>query len=204
MHIHIQALLAHYGYFAVFFILLFEMIGIPFPAETTLTLSGIEWEKGNLNLTGLIIAGSIGNILGSCIAYAIGRYLGRYVILRFGKWIGITEARLNRAEALFFKYRSFVVPGGKFIAGIRILIPYLAGINKMNFIVFSIYNTVSALLWSAFFIVLGRYIGVIWTTYIHDLKLWQIIILTAVLIIVGIGLVRLKHQIMKKKLKAEG
>jgi len=37
--LHIQLLIHYYGYFGVLFILLLEMIGIPFPAETTLTIS---------------------------------------------------------------------------------------------------------------------------------------------------------------------
>ena len=96
MHLHIQALLHHYGYLGVFFILLMEMIGIPFPAETTLTISGFEWTQGVFRLVPLLLAASIGNIFGSTIAYGIGRFLGRPVIVRFGKYIGITNERLDR------------------------------------------------------------------------------------------------------------
>ncbi len=34
MHLHVQHLIAHYGYAGVFFILLVENIGIPFPATS--------------------------------------------------------------------------------------------------------------------------------------------------------------------------
>ena len=61
MHIDIQQLLHHYGYFGVFLILFFEMIGIPFPAETTLTISGFEWSSGVFQLATLILAAALGN-----------------------------------------------------------------------------------------------------------------------------------------------
>ncbi|HKK46258.1 MAG TPA: DedA family protein [Balneolaceae bacterium] len=162
MHLNIQHLLHHYGYWGVFFILLIEMIGIPFPAETTLTLSGFEWANGAFNLFPLLIAASIGNIIGSTIAYGIGRLLGRPVIVRFGKYVGITHERLDNSSHLFHKFQRWFIILCKFVAGIRVFIPYVAGINEMNFVLFSILNAISAFLWATLFIFLGRYIGIEW------------------------------------------
>jgi membrane protein DedA with SNARE-associated domain len=141
------------------------VIGIPFPAETTLTLTGIAWSAGQLSLLPLIIMASLGNIVGSTIAYFIGKYLGRLIILRFGKYVGITEKRLDRAEAQFRKYQSGVIVIGKFVAGIRVLIPYLAGINETGFIRFTLYNSLSAVVWVIAFVILGNYIGKLWAHY---------------------------------------
>ncbi|GMA58544.1 hypothetical protein GCM10025858_30470 [Alicyclobacillus sacchari] len=87
---HFQEIIHHYGYFGVFLIILVEAIGFPFPAETTLTLSGIEWSKGVFHLVPVWLAGCLGNLIGSAIAYMIGWYLGRPIVLYFGKFIGIT------------------------------------------------------------------------------------------------------------------
>ncbi len=187
MHLHVQHLISHYGYVGVFFILLTEMIGIPFPAETTLTISGFEWMKGAFSLIPLLLSASLGNILGSTIAYGIGYFLGRPVIVRFGRYIGITEERLDVAGKKFAKYRNTIVLFGKFIAGIRVLIPYLAGINRMPFLLFSVYNAVSAVAWAAFFIVVGRYVEVAWSRY-HKV-MHQYLVPTIVLAIVIVGVV---------------
>lgn len=159
VHLHIQLMIHHYGCFGVFFILMFEMIGIPFPAETTLTLSGIEWTQGAFRLVPLLLAATIGNTLGSIVAYWIGRLLGMPVIVRWGKYVGIANERLDKANLTFQKYKTTVVLFSKFIAGIRVLVPYLAGINRMPFVLFSLYTTVSALVWSSVFIILGKYLG---------------------------------------------
>ncbi len=174
----------------MFFILLLEMIGIPFPAETTLTITGFEWTQGVFRLVPLLAAASLGNILGSTVAYALGRFLGRPIIVRFGRFIGITNERLDKANHLFARYQSPVVLFGKFIAGVRVLIPYLAGINKMPFWLFTTYNTASAIVWAGLFIILGRYIGVEWSRYHRVLHQYMVpaIIVAAVLVAAYVAL----------------
>lgn len=195
MHFDIQATIHHYGYYGVFFILLLEMIGIPFPAETTLTISGFEWTQHVFKLVPLLFSAAIGNILGSTIAYIIGRFLGRPVIVRFGKYIGITGERLDKANEMFVKYQSPLVLFGKFIAGIRVLTPYLAGINKMSFTVFSIYNAISAVVWAAAFIIIGKYIEVEWHRYHQVLHQYMIpaIIVVGILIALYVAF-KIRHK----------
>ena len=165
MHFNIQHFFQQYGYPGIFFAFLLEMVGIPFPGETILTLSGIEWKQGTFSLIPLIIAALAGNIIGSTISYIVGRFFGRTVILRFGKYVGITEKKFKAADEKFNKYRVPVVFLGKFIAGIRVYAAYLAGINRMNFWKYSFYNAIGSLLWIFVFIVFGRYVDFVWHRY---------------------------------------
>ena len=185
-HFDIQTLIHHYGYIGVFFILFMENLGILFPAETTLTISGIEWTQGVFKLMPLLISASLGNILGSTIAYGIGRFLGRPVIVRYGRYVGITNRRLDTANALFAKYQSPVGLFGKFIAGIRVLIPYLAGINKMSFTVFTIYNAISAVVWAGTFIIVGKYLGIEWSRYHQVLHQYIVPAIIVIALLAGI------------------
>ncbi|KPV41847.1 DedA family protein [Alicyclobacillus ferrooxydans] len=196
---HVQQLISHYGYVGVFSILLMENIGIPFPAETTLTISGFEWMRGVFALIPLLLSAALGNIVGSTIGYGIGYFLGRPVIVRFGRYVGITSERLDAADKKFAKYRGTVVLFGKFIAGIRVLIPYLAGINRMPFVLFSIYNAVSALVWAGFFIVVGRYVEVAWAHY-HKV-MHQYLLPTIIVAIVVIGIVAAVKIRNRKRIK---
>lgn len=201
MHFDVQNWVSHYGYFGVFFILLMEVLGIPFPAETTLTISGFEWTKGVFSLVPIVASAASGNILGSTIAYGIGYFLGRPVVLRVGRYVGINEQRMKGAEEKFEKYESTIVLFGKFIAGVRVLIPYLAGINRMSFWVFSIYNAISALVWATTFIVLGRYIGVLWDKY-HAVLHQYMLPFIVLVVIAAAGLIVLKRR-RKKGEKAK-
>ncbi|UOF90280.1 DedA family protein [Fodinisporobacter ferrooxydans] len=181
MHFNIQHIIQQFGYWGIFFTLLLEMIGVPFPGETILTLSGIEWQQGTFSLLPLLLVTLAGNIIGSTISYMIGRYLGRSVILRFGKFVGITEQRFHSAEAKFQKYTGIVVFFGKFIAGIRVLTAYLAGINRMSFWLFSVYNAIGSLIWCVVFIMLGSYVEIAWQRY--HLILHQLIVPILILIV---------------------
>jgi len=161
MHINAHHLIVHYGYIGVFVILLAEMIGIPFPAETTLALAGIAWTRGTLSLIPLMFASAIGNITGSLIAYGVGRFL-RPLVVRFGKYIGLTSDRLEKVETKFQANQISIVLFSKFIAGFRVLVPYVAGIHRMPFVPFLIYTTIGAFAWTTTFIFLGKYIGAAW------------------------------------------
>jgi membrane protein DedA with SNARE-associated domain len=186
----IQSLIHSYGYMGVGFILFIEMVGIPFPAETTLILSGVMWTHGVLKFFPLFAAVNIGNILGSTCAYGLGLFLGRPVIVRLGKYVGLTNERLDKGNRIFAKYQILVVLFGKFIAGIRVIIPYLAGINKMPFLKFSLYNALSSFLWTTAFIVIGKYIEELWSHYYTVLKPYMtpVIITAALLIVIFFGI----------------
>ncbi|MFX4303271.1 DedA family protein [Alicyclobacillus tolerans] len=165
MSLSVHEWIVHFGYMGVFLILFLEMVGIPFPAETTLVVSGVEWIHGQFSFFPLLLAAFLGNVVGSTVAYSLGRTLGRPLLVRYGKYVGINEKRLNKAENQFAKWRIWIVLIGKFIAGVRVLVPYLAGIDAMPIWKFSLVNALSALIWVAFFLLSGRYIGVAWNHY---------------------------------------
>lgn len=187
----IHVLISDYGYFGVACILCFEMIGIPFPAETTLTITGFAWSQGDFRFLPLLLAAVIGNLIGSTVAYWIGALLGRPVVLRYGRYVGLTEARLKVAEDRFQGYETIVVLIAKFIAGVRVAVPYLAGINRMPFILFTITNAIGAILWASAFIVAGRYAGVAWTRYHSYLQGWMWWVGGAIIVLIVIGYVSL-------------
>jgi membrane protein DedA with SNARE-associated domain len=189
-NIHIHALLQHYGTTGVFAMLFLEAIGIPFPAETTLVTAGVTLAIGMGHTLVLIFFAALGNIAGSTIAYGIGRFLGRPILLRFGKFIGITEIRLNKVEDQFNRSSTLFLVIGKFIAFVRIIVPYLAGINKIPFVRFSLLNGVSAIVWSALFITIGRSVEGVWHRYKnffeHHLIITGLIVLIVVFLVIFI------------------
>lgn len=127
------------------------------------------------------------DVLGTHLKHLAGAdFLGRPVIVRLGKYIGITNERLDKANEMFAKYQSPVVLFRKFMAGIRILIPYLSGINKMSFTVFTIYNAVSAVVWAGVFIIVGKSIGIEWPRYHQVLHRYMVPAIIVIVLLVGI------------------
>lgn len=180
-----QNWITQYGYVGVFFILMLEMIGVPIPVPI-LTLSGIAWANGTFLLLPLILSASLGHILGSSISFNIGRWLGQAILIRYGKYVGITNRSLTKAEQQFHKNKHFILVFSKFIAGVRILIPYLAGINQISFTVFTIYNTIGAITWVIFHILLGRTISNIFESYQEVIRENIILIVIAAVLFIGV------------------
>ncbi|MBP1933007.1 DedA family protein [Ammoniphilus resinae] len=185
MHFDLQHIIHDYGYTGIAGALFLEMIGIPFPGETLLTLSGIEWSKGTFSLLPLLVIAIVSNILGSTVAFLIGRSFGHTLIFRYGKAIGLTHERFEKAEARFNKSPVILLIFAKFIAGVRVLVAYLAGINQMSFVKFSVYNGIGTVLWITIFVVFGRYVEIGWEKYhllLHQ-YLVPIVIVLAVIIL---------------------
>lgn len=165
MEFNVHYWLQHYGYGGILAMLAIEMFGIPLPVETTLTVSGIAWSKGTFSLIPLLVAAFIGHNLGGTATYWIGFYWGRPVIERFGKYVGINADRLNIVQEKFIKYRIPLILFSKFLLGVRVLVPYLAGINGMSYIRFVALNALGSIIWIFVFVFSGLYIEKLWKKY---------------------------------------
>jgi len=180
MHSSPLHIIEHYGYWGEFIVFVTEMLGAPFPAETTLTLGGVAWGQGGFSFAPLWLAAVCGNITGSAITYALGRTLGRRLVLRYGRYIRLTEARFAKTEVMFQQYRGSIVVFGKFVSGVRLLVPVMAGINRMSLSSFTLWNTISAGLWAAVFLLEGRYLFWVW-------KQFHYLVILALLVLVGLS-----------------
>ncbi|MDQ0188511.1 DedA family protein [Alicyclobacillus cycloheptanicus] len=155
-------LLHHFGYVGVFLVFLTEMLGAPFPAETTLTLCGVAWYAGEFRFAPLYASALLGHLTGSTLAYGIGGRVGRPILERYGRYVGVTAARLGKVEGAFHRRRAVYILLGKFISGVRVLLPFFAGMQRMPFVTFTVLNAISAGVWCAIYLLEGRFFGAAW------------------------------------------
>jgi membrane protein DedA with SNARE-associated domain len=80
-------------------------------------------------------------------------------IQRFGKYVGAREERLLRAEGLFKRWGPWAIIIGRHIPGMRIVLSALSGILGVPYRVFIPCVLVSALIWAAIFLEIGRHVG---------------------------------------------
>ncbi|MBX6395020.1 MAG: DedA family protein [Alicyclobacillaceae bacterium] len=154
-----------YGYWGLFMLMVLEFIGLPIPGETTLTLTGTLIAVDKMRLVPAVAATTVGSVVGSAVAYVIGRYLGRKFVLQYGRPVGITPARLVKAERLFDRYKILMLMFGRYILGIRHVVPYMAGIMCISWFDFLLYTTLGSIVWALTFIYLGHTI----MTYIEPI-----------------------------------
>jgi membrane protein DedA with SNARE-associated domain len=143
------ALISHYGYLAVAVVVGLESMGIPLPGETMLVVSAIyAATHSDLHISGVIAAAALGAILGDNVGYWLGREFGYPLLLRYGRYVGISENRIKLGQYLFLRHGGKVVFFGRFVALLRVLAAFLAGVNRMEWNRFLLANAAGAVLWS--------------------------------------------------------
>jgi membrane protein DedA with SNARE-associated domain len=149
---NLDSLLATYGYLAVFVFVGVESIGIPVPGETMLVTAAIyAGTTGRLSIFWVIVASSAGAIVGDNIGYLIGRTGGYRLVKRYGRYIRLEENRLRLGQYLFDKHGSKVVFFGRFVSVLRIFAAFLAGVNRMHWRRFLIFNAAGGIVWSTIY-----------------------------------------------------
>jgi membrane protein DedA with SNARE-associated domain len=156
----LQQLVATHGYWAVALIVGLESMGIPLPGETILVLASIYAASDPaLNIWYVIAVAAIGSIMGDNLGYWIGHRYAYSLLLRYGRYIGMSASRIKVGQYLFVRQGGKVVFFGRFIALLRILAAFLAGVNRMPWRQFLVANAAGAVLWAAVFGLGGYYFG---------------------------------------------
>src|SRR5215207_5104111 len=152
-------LVGQYGYLAVFFGVMLESAGVPLPGETVLLASGALAHEGILDPGDALLFGILGAVTGDQIGYWVGRKGGRPFVLRWGRYVFITPERLARAEAFFEKHGGKAVFLARFFSGLRVFGALVAGISRMRWATFLLYNALGGAVWATAVVLLGYFLG---------------------------------------------
>ena len=162
MHISTE-LLTHlldtWGYLAVFVFVAIESSGIPFPGETMLVTAAIYAASGHLHIQLVIAAAALGAIVGDNLGYWAGREGGRPLLRRYGRYLHLDEAKLKRAEDFFARHGDKTVFLGRFVAVLRAWAAFLAGVNRMPWPKFLVFNAAGGICWAILYGTLGYELG---------------------------------------------
>ena len=147
--------------FGLFTVIFLEEIGIPLPApgDVAITYGGYLTTRGTIPYPLAYVAVVTGAVLGSTLNTTLSRRYGPRVIARVGPFLGITEVRLERAQALFQRWGPWAIIVGRHIPGMRIVLSALSGILNVPYRVFIPCVAISATIWAAIFLELGRLLG---------------------------------------------
>src|ERR687885_274933 len=152
-------LIEHYGYLLIFFGVMAESMGVPLPGETILISAGILAQRGNLDLGDTILLGILGAVVGDQIGYWVGREGGRPFVLRWGRYVLVTPERLARAEAFFARHGGKAVFLARFFSGLRVFGALVAGMSRMRWSTFLLYNALGGATWATAVVLVGYFLG---------------------------------------------
>lgn len=182
----LRGYLIQYGYGTVAVVLMLENAGLPVPGETILLLASfLAYSEHRLHLPYIILVGVISATIGDNLGFALGFYGGRALLNRYQKAFRIKQSVIDRGEELFRKYGSATIFVARFIAGMRIVAGPLAGVLRMNWRKFLIFNFLGAALWVTVISLAGYLFGQHWERLfqlLHEINLGLVVV---ALLVVG-------------------
>ncbi|GAB2657017.1 DedA family protein [Kribbella swartbergensis] len=131
------------------------MAGFVVPGETALIVAGFAARQGWIALWPMIGIAIAAAVLGDSAGYEIGRRFGPALrASRWGRLVG--DRRWYRADALLHRYGGRAVLLGRFTAGLRALVPGMAGMARMRYLhTFLPWNIAGAVAWGTACVLLG-------------------------------------------------
>lgn len=129
------------------------ILGLFIPSTPALLLAGGLIAQGKLPFWEIYLAAVLGAVVGDAISYALGFWLKDRVkaLWPFRNHLPL----IARGEAFFARHGGKSVFIGRFIPGVKAVVPGIAGMFGMNYRHFSIINVTSAFVWAAAHILPG-------------------------------------------------
>src|SRR5215468_9448185 len=147
---YVTHLIVTYGYIAIGCIIALESMGLPLPGESALVAAALyASHHHDQNIVGVVAAAAIGAIVGDNVGYWVGREFGYRLLLRYGAAIGLSTSKIKLGQYLFLRHGGKVVFFGRFVAVLRVLAAFLAGVNRMDWRRFLLANAAGAILWAS-------------------------------------------------------
>jgi membrane protein DedA with SNARE-associated domain len=138
----------HYGLVFLFAIVCLESAGLWLPGETALIAAGVYASKGHLSITGVVAVAAVAAIIGDNIGYWLGREGGRRLIDRWEWSRRVGDRVLPAAERFFRRHGGKAVFFARFFGGVRVTGAWMAGITRMQWWRFLLWNAAGGIVWA--------------------------------------------------------
>ena len=149
----ITGLVRQTGYPGIALLMLAENVFPPIPSELIMPMAGFTAARGELNMVGVVVAGTAGSLAGALLWYYIGRWIGLERLKRWaakhGRWLAISPEEVDKAAAWFDRHRGKAVLIGRLVPAVRTLISVPAGVAGMALMPFLTYSALGTASWTA-------------------------------------------------------
>ncbi len=150
-----------WSYFLLFAVIFTEtgLVVMPFlPGDSLLFAAGTFAAVGSFNLFWLILALIFAAVIGDSVNYAVGKIIGDKVFQNNNSRI-FKKEYLDRTHRFYEKYGGKTIILARFVPIVRTFAPFVAGVGRMSYWRFFLYNVTGGILWVALFTLGGFYFG---------------------------------------------
>lgn len=185
--------IATYG---ILFLIVFAETGLvitPFlPGDSLLFAAGAIASLGPLHFGVLILLLMAAAIIGDTVNYWIGHSIGKKIVDN-PKITFINQEHIDKTEKFYKKYGVKTIILARFVPIVRTFAPFVAGVGKMHYPTFLLYNVIGGVVWVVLFTSLGFFFG--------NMPFVQENFHYAVFVIIGLSLVPMAYEYIRHKLQ---
>jgi membrane-associated protein len=144
---HLLTIIEQHGAwtYALLFLVVFCETGFvvtPFlPGDSLLFAAGTFAGAGSLNIAVILALLWLAGIIGDGVNYGIGRFFGA----RVSRYI--RPAYIEKTHGFYAKYGAKTIVIARFVPIVRTIAPFVAGVAKMDYRVFTMFNIIGSTLW---------------------------------------------------------
>jgi membrane-associated protein len=164
LNVHLATVISQFGYwtYLILFLIIFAETGLvitPFlPGDSLLFTAGSLSAVTALNVHALALLLLIAAFVGNFVNYLIGRWFGHLLFDNPHSKI-FKQKYLNQAHTFYQKYGASAVVISRFLPLVRTFVPFVAGMAKMTYKKFMLYNFLGAVLWVGLLTYVGYFFG---------------------------------------------
>ncbi|HET9655835.1 MAG TPA: DedA family protein [Kineosporiaceae bacterium] len=132
-------------------------IGFVLPGETAVVIGGVLASRQSISLTALMILVVVAAVIGDSVGYEVGKHYGERVLA----WRKLDKHRhrLDGARGYLRQRGAYAVFLGRWTAFLRAVMPGLAGLSRMPYSRFLLFNAIGGLVWGVTFCLVGYLAG---------------------------------------------
>ncbi|MEE1844243.1 DedA family protein [Streptomyces sp. NPDC088190] len=173
------------------------LIGFFLPGDSLLFTTGLLVTTNQLDsplwLVCLLVA--LAAIIGDQVGYLFGRKVGPSLFSRPDSRL-FKQENVEKAHEFFEKYGPKSLILARFVPVVRTFTPIIAGVSRMNYRSFIVFNIIGGVLWGVGVTLLGSALGKI--DFVHE-NIEAMLILIVLISVVPIGIEFLRARSKSKK-----
>lgn len=189
-----------WSYLILFSIIFAEtgLVIIPFlPGDSLLFVVGTLAGSGYLNIGIVYVTLLVAAILGDTVNYWIGHHFGARVFTKENSKL-FNKKYLEKTREFYDKHGGKTIILARFIPIIRTFAPFVAGVGKMHYSTFLLYNVVGGFIWVTSLTFAGYFFGK-WKVVQENFELAVLGVIFVSLIPVVIEFINHKREARKNK-----
>lgn len=147
--------------YLILFLIIFAETGFVFtpflPGDSLLFAAGAFAALDSFNIVFLLIILWVAAFAGDTANYWIGHFFGQKLI--DNPKVPINQEHIDKTNAFYEKHGGKTIILARFVPIVRTFAPFVAGIGKMSYKNFILYNAIGGFLWTFGFVLLGYFFG---------------------------------------------